>query len=330
MLLKRKTFVNFGLSVLMVVMLAVAIPRLTAAQSDTSTTGNGLRITPIRQEMVLAPGQVDSYKIEVTNVSPGDINVVTVINDFASDNETGQPRLLTAEEGESPYSLTKFVVLPDDFLLRPGEKKEVEIKVEVPVNIAPGGYFGIVRFASGGNQDEQGNIALNASVGSILLVTVPGQVEEGMELGFIQARTGGVSRSLFEYTPDTLAINLINTGNSILKPFGRVAIKDMFGNEVMAFEFNGGKFRGNVLPKSSRTFEQELDDFGTIGRYTVEANISYGKGGGNIINAVYTFWIVPWRLIIGILAGILLVVWFATRGVKIYNRRIIEKAKKEI
>ncbi len=326
MLLKRKRFIKLGL--MLAVLIAAVYPQLGLAQSE-GATGNGLRITPIRQELVLAPGQVDSYKIEVANVSPGDINVTSVVNDFASDNETGQPRLLTKAEDKSPFSLTNFVTLPEDFLLKPGEKKEVEIKVEVPVNTTPGGYFGIVRFASGGSRDNEGNIALNASVGSILLVTVPGPTQEGMELGFIQARTGGVSRTLFEYTPDTLAINLRNTGNTILKPFGRVSIKDMFGNEVMAFEFNGGKFRGNVLPKSSRTFEQELDNFGRIGRYTVEANISYGQGGGNIINAVYTFWIVPWRLIVTVLIGLAIVIWFATRGIKLYNRRVIEKAKKE-
>lgn len=303
------------------------------AQEESATSGNGLRITPVRQEFILAPGQSESYEIEVANISAGDVSVITVVNDFESDDTTGQPRILVDPEDETPFSLRQYVSLPEPFTLEPGQSRKVNISVDLPEDANPGGYFGIVRFAVGIEGQDLGTIALAASVGSLLLVSVAGDVQEGMELGFIEARqtqTDNTSRggSFFESAPDKIAINLKNTGNSILKPIGRVAIKNMFGKEVASYEFNGGQLRGNVLPQSSRTFEDSVSGLGRIGRYSVEANLSYGEGGGNLITAKTTFWIIPWKLLLGVLAILVLLVWFFTRGLKVYNRRIVERAKR--
>src|SRR5690606_7716774 len=57
------------------------------AQEDENAAGNGLRITPVRQELTLGPGQNDSYTIEVTNVTTAPTTVTAIVNDFESDNE---------------------------------------------------------------------------------------------------------------------------------------------------------------------------------------------------------------------------------------------------
>ena len=290
--------------------------------------GNGLRISPVRQELILAQGQEEQYEIEITNVSGGPLTVVSVINDFESDGESGQPRILTGANESSPFSLSNFVTLPDQFALDSGESETVTIDVSVPQDIAPGGYFGVVRFASGPDDDAQ-NIVLSASVGSLLLVNVPGDVQEGMELNFIEPRTDGEGGRFFESSPDAIAVSLENTGNSILKPFGKITVKNMFGSEVFTYEFNDDdQIRANVLPKSSRVFEDSVSSLGRIGRYTIESTISYGEGGGNIITASTTFWIVPWRILAVAIIGIGFIGWASTSGLKMYNRRVVERSKK--
>lgn len=314
-------------------MLMAVVMTGTMAQDQSDESGNGLRITPIRQEFIIAPGQGETYEIEVTNITRDPINVVTVVNDFESDNETGQPRIIVDDQEETPYSLQSYVTLPEPFELDGGESRDVTITIDLPDSIAPGGYFGVVRFAVGLNADEVSNIALAASVGSLLLISVAGDVQENMELGYIEARqtqSDGNKRSgsFFETAPDVIAVNLRNTGNSILKPFGQVTVKNMLGQEVANYEFNGGQTRGNVLPQSARTFEDSVSGLGRIGRFTVEANLSYGEGGGNLINAQTTFWVIPWKILLAVLAAIAFLVWFFTRGLKAYNRRVVSRAKK--
>lgn len=323
-----------GLLLAALVLLAVAsLGGVLAQNNENETSGNGLRITPVRQEFILAPGQSESYEIEVTNISGGAISVVTVVNDFESDDETGQPSIIVDPDQETAFSLKNYVSYPDPFLLKAGESRKVTINLDLPDDANPGGRFGVVRFAVGTEDQDIANIALAASVGSLLLVSVPGDVQEGMELGFVEARqtkSNGSSRSssFFETAPDKIAVNLKNTGNSILKPIGRVAVKNMFGKEVASYEFNGGQLRGNVLPQSARTFEDTVSGLGRIGRFTIEANLSYGEGGGNIITAKTTFWIIPWKVLLIILAVLVLLVWFFTRGLKQYNRKIVERAKR--
>lgn len=322
-----------GLLILGLLLLVAASLVSVQAQNNEEESGNGLRITPVRQEFILAPGQSESYEIEVTNISGGPINVITVVNDFESDDETGQPRIIVDAEQVTPFSLKNYISAPEPFLLKAGESRKVTIGIDLPDDANPGGRFGLVRFAVGLEGQDLGNIALAASVGSLLLISVPGDVQDSMELGYVQARqtkSDGSSRSssFFETAPDKIAVNLKNTGNSILKPIGRVAVKNMFGKEVAAYEFNGSQLRGNVLPQSARTFEDTVSGLGRIGRFTIEANLSYGEGGGNIITAKTTFWIIPWKILLIVLAVLILIVWFFTRGLKQYNRKIVERAKR--
>ncbi|HEX9594920.1 MAG TPA: hypothetical protein VF996_02225, partial [Candidatus Saccharimonadales bacterium] len=158
--------------------------------------------------------------------------------------------------------------------------------------------------------------------------SVPGDVPEGMTLENIQARKGGNSSTFFESPPVMAAITLKNTGNTILKPFGQVVVKDIFGNEAYRYELNDTQVRSNVLPQSSRTFEDNLENIGRIGRYTVEANLSFGEGGGTILQGSTTFWVIPWKIILIVIAVVGVIIWFATKGLKTYNRRVIQRAKR--
>lgn len=327
---KQHAFRFFGLlaGVLLIIsMIGTALVPLFA--QDDGPPGNGLRITPVRQELTLEPGQNESYSIEVTNVTTSRTTVNAVVNDFESDDETGQPRLLVNTDEPAPFSVKEFIDLPGEFELAAGESQSVSISVRIPGDALPGGYFGAIRFEAGaGSGSGDGTVALSASVASLLLVSVPGEAEEGMSLDYIEARRGDNGGKFFEYAPDTIAVRLENDGNTILKPIGRVAIKNMFGNEVYSYEFNGGQVRGNILPKSGRIFENSTENIGPLGRYTIEANLSYGDGGGNIITATSSFWVVPWKLLLVAAAVIAFIVWFATRGIKIYNRRIVERSKR--
>jgi hypothetical protein len=200
----------------------------------------------------------------------------------------------------------------------------------VSAEAAPGAYYGVVRFISGaGDEADGGNVLLNASVGTIFLVSVPGDTVELLSLVEISAADQDSNlKSVFSTAPKSLAIRLKNEGNTYIAPFGKVTVTDWTGNVVQSYELNDVSPRGNVLPDSIRRFDDELSNIGSFGRYKVEANISYGDGG-NIITARTTFWVIPW-VTLGIIALALVVVLFATtRGVKAYNNMIVKRSRGE-
>ncbi len=295
------------------------------------TGGTGFRLSPAKYELDIDPGESVVRTIEVTNLTNGAQKAIPVVNDFtASDLEDGSPRLLTDSQDESnPRSIRPFVLPLNEFSLEPGESENVDVVFSIPEDASPGAYYGTVRFvAESAIQGEEGNISLNASVGTVFLINVTGDTVSLLtveEIGPISEAGGDIGR-LFSSAPNRLAVRISNQGNTFEAPFGKVAVKDWRGNVVDEYELNSKDPRGNVLPDSIRKFEQEIEGVGSFGRYTVEAFISYGEGG-NVIEASSTFWVVPWlQLFIGALA-IAGLAFLGTRGIKAYNAKVISKSK---
>ncbi len=144
-----------------------------------------------------------------------------------------------------------------------------------------------------------GQVALTASVGSIVLIEVPGNITEKIKIKDVSAFAGDKKSSVLTAKPTDIGITIENQGNGFAKPFGRVEVKGMFGSKVVkTYELNNTNPRGVILPESTRLFKDTLD--GAIklpGRYTVTGNISHGRGG-EILTISKNFWYLPtWFLI---------------------------------
>src|SRR5688572_15092066 len=73
----------------------------TSAQSGQS--GNGFRISPVRSEYVIDKGKSETLTITLENPSDGPILAKGIVNDFiASDDESGEPRLILDSSAPSP------------------------------------------------------------------------------------------------------------------------------------------------------------------------------------------------------------------------------------
>jgi len=300
------------------------------AQDTVTDPGSGFRISPVRQDVDLDKGDTETFFIELENVTDVVQRATAVVNDFAAhENESGTPQLLIGELAKEdwPYSIKPFILPIDQRDIDPGATETIPVTVSIPQDAAPGAYFGVVRFISGTGLDEDaGNVSLNASVGTIYLIRIPGDTIELLTLEQISASKETKLGSLFSSAPDSIAIRLRNDGNTYIAPFGSVRITDWTGKEVFDYELNDTFPAGNVLPESVRRFENAIEGIGSFGRYTVEANIAYGDGG-NIISAKTAFWVVPWLTLALIALLISAIMYLSTRGVRRYNEMILRRAK---
>ncbi len=298
-----KTILGRGILVIGI-LLPLALRSNVAAQSSGA---NGFRISPVRSELSINKGSKQKLTITIENPTNIATTAHVIVNDFvASDDETGEPRLILDANVPAPKNSFKTLVsnLPD-INLGPKEKKQVDITVSVPADAAAGGYYGAIRFVPiVGSQ--QANVGLTASVGSIVLVTVPGDLKEQLKLVQLSAALpDGRTRGLITSGDVSLVTRLENTGDIHVKPFGKILIKDMFGKEVASIEFNNSQPRANILPGSTRKFVDKLPKRSWFGRYTIEANLGYSQGSGDLITAKANFWYLPiWSLIT---AGVLVV-----------------------
>ena len=209
--------------------------------------GSGFRVSPVRDELTVSKGESASRKVNVMNLSQSKVTADVIINDFdPSNDESGQPRILmnpnATTQGNSFKSIASTV---KTITLEARESKTITIYINVPKNANSGGYYGALRFADTNQANSKTNVALAASVGTLYLVTVPGNLKESMMLvEFSAAKNGSKGRFFINSGKMSIITRLKNTGNIHVKPFGTVQITERSGKVIESFELN------NTEPKS--------------------------------------------------------------------------------
>ena len=301
----------------------------TAATRAQQNAGSGLSISPTRTELSIKPGQAGTVSITLKNVTKGTLTAKALVNDFEPDNETGEPRLITDDTKRSAASIKDFLIGFEDVELTADQEKEINIPVQIPSDAAPGAYYGVIRYQAvpkSTTEQGSGQVALTASVGSLVLVEVPGNITEKVQVESVKAFLGDKSGSVFTKKPTLVGIQVKNLGNSFAKPFGQVQVLGMNVKQVYAYELNNSTPRGNILPSSTRVFKDELKGVTSPGRYKITANVSFGRGG-EILNYTTTFWYIPTWLLIVLIAVLVALVGSAYYLFRRYNSRAVSRRK---
>lgn len=303
-----------------------------AAAASSSASGNGLRISPVSNDLTINPGQTQTVTVYVQDVTSAPVTLQALINDFtASGDESGAPALLLNPNQYAPsHSLKRYVAPIGNITLQPGEQKGVSVAVTIPKDVPGGGYYGAVRFVPVASNGGSSNVTLSASVASLILVRVPGPVKENMQLLSLDARSGVNAGASVVFTSGkglVAAARFQNTGDVQEQPFGKLLLKQ--GSKVLAtYEINNVTPRGNVLPGSIRKFTVGLTKVGFFGKYTLVGNFGYGTSG-QLLSGQTTFYVVPVTAIAGVVILALLIIFFIfvfPKMLRRYNQRVIRKA----
>jgi hypothetical protein len=297
-------------------------PLAKAQTANGVPSGSGLSISPTISEYTIKPGGSANVNITLKNITVDNVTAKGFVNDFTSDNNTGNPKIITDTTNVSPNSIRNFVFNLDDVALKRGEQKNIIIGLQVPASTPPGAYFGIIRYRAvpaGANAPGPGQVALTASVGTIVLITVPGNIREQVQFSALHIYRGANDGSLFFGSPDKIGVEVKNFGNGFVKPFGTVEVHNMFKKTVVSYQFNNPKQPGNILPNSERIFTNNIKGINRIGRYTAIASVSYGNGS-QVLTQTKSFWYIPPAFGIGFLVILAVLVYLAWRAYSRYNR----------
>lgn len=309
--------------------LVLAVIVLAGAYSNNvnAEAANTLKVTPVRSDIEIKPGASQTVKVTVTNLTDKPIVVRPIENDFVAGDENGTPALILNEDQYAPtHSLKRFLTPLADVRIPAKNSKTIEVGVTVPSTAQAGGYFGAIRFAPA-SADTGGQVNLSASVASLILLTVPGDLVQQLSLTSFDIQQGGKSGTDFRTPNDLqLAVRLENKGNIQAGPFGKISVKQ--GDKVVyETDFNNANPKDMVLPDSARKWTVPLKNIGDFGHYTVSATFTYGTKN-QTIDVSKSFWVIPqWMIITAIIAAvvllvaIVLVVWLIVRRNSSSGRR---------
>lgn len=322
-----RTSIVMALVAVILAMIAVVVMGLGvhAAPTSTSNNTNTLKISPVRSDISIMPGKSDTVVVKIANLTAAPMIVQAIENDFIAGDERGTPALiLDADKFAPTHSLKRFMVPLQNVTVPARAVKEVKVVINVPANAKPGGYFGALRFAPI-EGDGSKSVNLNASAASLILLTVPGDAIEKLNLTAFNIMQSNKIDTIFQSANDLrLSFRFENKGSVQEGPFGKVTVKQ--GDKIVySYDFNITTPREMVLPDSARVWDVPLKNIGSFGQYTVSATFTYGKSNESI-DVSKSFWVIPWTVIIGAIGGVLLLIglivgiWMFLRS---YKRRIL-------
>ena len=285
----------------------------------------GLQVSPAIIEINAEKGKTYDIKIKITNTTTSDQEYFANINDFKAKDETGNPEFITDSKAPSSASIVQWIQPIATLRLNPNQSKEIIAKMVVPANAEPGGHYGIIRFGNQPGTTGQVGASIAASTGPLVLVRVDGEVKESLTTADFYTQHKGKKQSFFEQGPVDFVERLTNNGNVHVKPKGDIVVTNMLGRQVGSVKVNDNN--GNVLPSSTRRFEQRLENKWMFGKYTAKMTLSYGTAGG-ALDAMTTFWVIPYKLIALAMLIIIFIIFVLRKAVSRYKKNIIEKALK--
>lgn len=265
---------------------------------------NDFVVEPGKTEIFINPGETVTKNIAITNRIGKVMKFRLTTEDMIGTNDSKSPiRLMGDEQG--PYSLKNFIIPEiNEFTLDIGEKISIPVKVSVPIDAEPRGYYGALIVSNEPDvlstdqaKETEGQARLVSRIGSLFLLRING---EGKESGSLQSfKILGPGKAFYENRPSGFEILFKNDGNVHLVPHGLITIKNILGKEVAEIPVDAYF----SLPDSIRYREVLWSEGSGLGRYT--ANLSLYKGYGNEnVNSSISFWIIPWKILVAVLVGL--------------------------
>lgn len=321
-----------GKFVVLTAVIVAALALFTHAAPAKAESGQAFSISPPLIQLSADPNQTVQASIKLTNISSGTLLIKTQVNDFGAKNETGDPSILFDADKTMPFSLHNWIGSPAPFQISSHETKTINFPIKVPKDAEPGGHYAVIRFTGNPPSLEQNGVALSASVGSLVLMKVSGNVQEKASVADFYSTTPNFSKkSFFENGPVGFVERIHNEGNIHVQPTGTVAVKDMFGRTVTTMRVNGipndtKNPPKNILPQSIRRFNGTLQKKWLFGRYTAAMNLSYGDK--KTMQAETHFWVIPYKIIVSVFVILIGLILLIRMSIKRYKARIIREAQK--
>lgn len=307
---------------------------LFAAPAHAQSDSMKLTLSPIFITLTADPGSSSSGQISVRNDGTETENLNVGVKKFTASTDGESPLIIDPGKEDEFISWIRFN--RTSLRIPPGRSQTVSFTITPPKE-ASLGYYYLVAFSRVSLQGAEKNSVSLSGVPAVPVLLEVRSPNAQRELSITKFKT---SQWMYEYLPTTFELTIENKGNVHVSPVGDIFIDQGRKKTIASMPINPG--RGNVLPGTKRTFfvvwedgfplkqkttkngalmrnkdgsfvTKAVWDFSNvdafrIGRYTAHVIVLYDNGQRDVpIESQTTFWVLPWKIMLGGLALLVLV-----------------------
>ncbi len=292
-----------------------------------------LSVSPTLFDMSAQKGQSWQSNVKVINVNSYDLTVYASVVNFVPRGEGGEVSFMPIDpENKNNTTFAEWITISNEPIIIPSEKTvEIPFFIHVPNDASPGGHYAAILIGTKPlNSDKQETkVQTSQMVTSLIFTRVAGDI---VELGDI--REFRATEVLLSKPEATFELRFENKGNVFLQPQGEIKITNMWGEERGIIPINQNSQYGKVPQKTigsdgirKFTFAWKGEwSMADIGRYTATVTLGYGTDSRQFTSSKTTFWVIPFKLLFGILFGLAIFVFITTWLIKLYVRRMLSLA----
>lgn len=280
--------------------------------------GMAFTLSPSILNLKVKPGQSTPFQLKIRNNGTSAEALEMAVNKLAP-NPTEERPEFGEFDPEDPFP-TWLTFTPQRFTVEPGAWQQVEGTFTPPDNALLGYYAGLV-FKRQVNKVGPTTITEIAGAPAVVALF---EVESNAAFPQLQL-VSFTGPKWVEYLPATFKVEVVNSGNIHLQPFGNIFIDQERVKDVGILTVNDAA--GFVLPGGKRVFESKwTEGFPLIetvrnedgsettkvnwdftkanwlrmGKFTATMVLAYNDGKRDVpLEASLTFWVIPWKLMLG-------------------------------
>lgn len=287
-----------------------------------------LQISPSPLVLTLKPGQTNTVDLKVRNMGVKSEDLAIVPRSFKINTDES----VVFNDTQAPEEANWLSFDKPTFTIEPGQVVTEKIAITVPKDAGFSYAFSLIIhrrqepvITGEAGKQVKGSIALF----TLLNVDRPGAVRK------LSIDKFNTSQQVYEFLPASFNLTLRNTGNTIVQPAGNIFVQRNSQDQTPISALPVNQAAGYILPGTVRTLTAQWSDgfqvlhtttdasgvskqdlswnwdnlsHIAIGRYTAKVVAIYNDGVRDVpIMGEVTFWVIPWRLLLGAFIVFLLI-----------------------
>lgn len=306
--------------------LVLAVPASAVTNVASPDAGLSLEVSPSPIVLTLKPAESKTVEVKIYNAGTATENLKIGLQNFTVNKQSSKITLIKG----APPEVSDWVTFDKpNFSIKPAERISLSVTIKTPPSAGFNYNFAMVISRQTAPAAVRGQSAVIGSVAIFTLLNInrPGAQRK---LTILSLTT---DHKYYEYLPASFTLRLRNDGNSLLLPAGNAYIQRHSNSPNPAAVLAVNPSSLYLLPGVSRDYKFDWRDglpaYTTtqaavnapverhlewnwrnshfrIGKYVARVVTIFDDGVRDVpIESTVSFWVVPWRLLIGAFVGLI-------------------------